>query len=60
MAPVNQALISRAIGALNRVGNNINQLAHHANQGQTVEAELLKPALKDYKEALKMLLNACG
>ena len=58
--PVNHVMIAEAIGALNRVGNNINQLARHANQGQTVEAALLKPALEAYAEALKTLLEACG
>lgn len=60
VAPVNRLLIAEAISALNRVGNNINQLAHHANQGQTVESALLEPALDGYAEALKALLKACG
>ena len=59
-APVDQELLSRAIAELNRIGNNINQLAHHANLGHPVEAALLEPALQAYKAALNTLLKACG
>ena len=59
-APIDQEFFAEAIGALNRIGNNLNQLAHHANLGHPVKTELLKPALESYSAALKTLLKACG
>ncbi len=59
-APVDRELLAHAIAALNRVGNNLNQLAYRANLGYPVEAALLQPALEAYAAALKTLLQACG
>jgi hypothetical protein len=57
---VDRELLAHAIAELNWIGNNINQLAHHANLGHSVKAELLEPALEAYAAALKTLLKACG
>jgi hypothetical protein len=45
------------VGALGRIGNNINQLAHHANEtGRLGEAALLAQVIEELKAALRRIL----
>ncbi|WP_291862040.1 MobC family plasmid mobilization relaxosome protein [Marinilabilia sp.] len=50
-----QKLINRKLFIdLSRIGNNINQLAHHANSGNPILASEL-PLLKELKEAISQI-----
>ena len=57
-APVDQELLGLAIAELRRVGNNINQLAHRANQGLWFDPGGLQEALRDYAVTLQKIREA--
>jgi hypothetical protein len=45
------------VGALGRIGNNLNQLAHHANEtGRLGDAALLAQVMEELKAALRRIL----
>jgi hypothetical protein len=63
--PVERELLGRAIaqlgdakGALGRVGNNVNQLAHQANAGVVVHGATLDLAAQDVQRAVSELRTA--
>ena len=57
---LDREILGRALGMLGKVGNNINQLAKHANSGGHVSnAELLK-ALNDFAILREQILKAIG
>lgn len=57
---VNRELMAEALAALNRVGNNVNQIAHHLNAGGTLSHTHIDAALVAVKEAAKTVVAALG
>ena len=46
-----------AVAAVNRIGNNVNQLAHKANEtGRVAELAVLREAMAEVKAALSRLM----
>lgn len=58
--PVNAALIGSAIAALNRVGNNLNQIAHHLNAGGHPDAKQITEAKAQLADCLSAILKSLG
>ncbi|MBI3657343.1 MAG: plasmid mobilization relaxosome protein MobC [Acidobacteria bacterium] len=57
-APVERELLAKAIGELNRVGNNLNQIARALNRGEAAPHPVLHAALSDYATVIDALLLA--
>ena len=58
--PVNRELLAEALAALNRVGNNINQIAHHLNAGGISDRERIGDASAAIKTTTRAILAALG
>jgi hypothetical protein len=58
-ASVDRQLLARANADLNRVGNNINQIAHALNAGRDMPQSLAE-AMTDLREVLSALRRAAG
>jgi hypothetical protein len=58
--PVHSLLLAEATAALNRVGNNINQIAHHLNAGGRVASGKMTNVLDQVSTCLQALLAALG
>ena len=57
---VNRALLAEAVAALNRVGNNLNQVAHHMNAGGHPDRAKVKGTLEDIGACFQIILDAMG
>lgn len=58
--PVNRVALGGAIAALNRVGNNVNQIAHHLNAGGHSSPAQIAEAQAEISDCLKAILAALG
>lgn len=58
--PVEKKLLGQAVGQLGRVGNNLNQLAHHANAGRMLDARAIAPVLDEVRDVLAAVMKALG
>lgn len=58
--PVEKKLLGQAVGQLGRVGNNLNQLAHHANAGRMLDAGSVAPLLDEVRAVLAAVMKALG
>lgn len=57
---VNAALLGTALADLNRVGNNLNQIAHHLNAGGHPNSALMVDARAELVTCLQTILKALG
>ena len=55
---VEKKLLGLAVGQLGRVGNNLNQLAHHANLGRMLDANSVAPLLDELREVVAAIMKA--
>lgn len=58
--PVNRALLGLTLAELKRVGNNLNQIAHHLNAGGHPENRHIADAHADLSACLQSILKALG
>ena len=58
--PIKGDLLAQAIAALNRVGNNLNQIAHHLNAGGHPDSGLIAENSKQLDACLSAILKALG
>jgi hypothetical protein len=58
--PVERKELARLLGALGRIGGNVNQLAHHANAGSPVQRRALAATLDDLRAMRDAVLSALG
>jgi len=58
--PVQGDLLAQAIAALNRVGNNLNQIAHHLNAGGSPNHAQIIEAKAEHSECVKAILKSLG
>jgi len=58
--PVNRALLGQTLAELKRVGNNLNQIAHHLNAGGHLENWRIADAHADLSACLQLILEALG
>lgn len=58
--PVNAELLGQAIAALNRAGNNLNQIAHMLNAGRAAGAHESATALAELRAVLMLMKAALG
>ena len=54
------AALARLIGELNRVGGNVNQIAHAINLGETPLAAQIRNVLATHQEILRAIREAMG
>ena len=59
-APVDLVMLGKATVEINRVGNNLNQIARALNRMELVPPAPLLQVLKEHAEALKLVLRAFG
>jgi hypothetical protein len=57
-APVDAALLSKALGELNRVGSNLNQIARGLNSGDELYPGELNAALDVYRGTVVLIMRA--
>lgn len=57
---VNRVALGEAIAALNRVGNNLNQIAHHLNAGGHPDSGLIAENSKQLDACLSAIAKALG
>ena len=58
--PVNSALLIESMVALNRIGNNLNQIAHQLNAGGSPDRALLLDSRAELSATLQVILDALG
>lgn len=58
--PINRALLAETLAALNRVGNNVNQIAHNLNAGGHPDRAAIAEAKAELSDCLKAILAALG
>lgn len=58
--PVELQLLGKAIAELNKIGSNINQVAHAANMGRILDNVMLSRLAAELGDAVKVLLEAAG
>jgi len=58
--PVNRELMATALADLNRVGNNLNQIAHHLNTGGHPDRAKMADARAELIACLQIILQALG
>lgn len=58
--PINRELLSEALASLNRVGNNINQIAKHLNNGNHPDRAAMATARGELMAILELILDAIG
>lgn len=59
-APVNRELLARTNADLNRVGNNLNQIAHRLNSGGDPLPAIMESAAAELRQTLAVLRRALG
>jgi hypothetical protein len=50
----------QALAALNRVGNNLNQIARNTNRGMDIDVPQLRDALHQYHQVIAAIYEALG
>lgn len=58
--PLNHELLSEALASLNRVGNNLNQIAKQLNSGGHPDRAAMADARSELTAILELILNAIG
>ena len=58
--PINAEMMGHGIAALNKVGNNLNQLAHGLNAGRAAGLKDTEFTLKVVRAAVAMIMEALG
>jgi hypothetical protein len=58
--PLEIQLFGKAIAELNKIGSNINQVAHAANTGRILDTVMLSRMTAELSEAVNVLLEAAG
>ncbi len=58
--PVEHRSLVQALAALNRVGNNLNQLARNTNRGLDIDVPQLRDALHQYHQVIAAIYEALG
>jgi hypothetical protein len=58
--PIHGPLLAQAITALNRAGNNINQIAHHLNAGGHPTSAEIAEARAELSECIKAFMKSLG
>jgi hypothetical protein len=58
--PVEKRELTRVLGALGYIGNNLNQIAHAANAGDGVDVAGLEAALAELRPLRDALMRALG
>jgi hypothetical protein len=59
-APIDRELLARTNADLNRIGNNLNQLARAMNRGRDAEQAAITGATGELRDVLAMLRKALG
>lgn len=57
-APIERDLLAKAVAELNRVGNNLNQIARALNRDERVPPQIIHAALEQYSHAYVVLVSA--
>lgn len=58
--PVNRELLGEALASLNRVGNNLNQIAKHLNSGGHPDRAAMADSRAELVAILELILDAIG
>ena len=58
--PVNRALLGEALASLNRVGNNLNQIAKHLNSGGHPDSAAMTAARAELVALVAVILETLG
>lgn len=56
--PIDRELLAEAVAELNRVGNNLNQIARALNRDERMPPQIIRTALEQYSHAYVVLVNA--
>lgn len=58
--PVQHQALVQALATLNRVGNNLNQIARNTNRGMDIDVPQLRDALHQYHQVIAAIYEALG
>ena len=58
--PIEHQALVQALAALNRVGNNLNQIARNTNRGMDIDVPQLRDALHQYHAVIAAIYEALG
>ena len=58
--PVEHQALVQALASLNRVGNNLNQIARNTNRGMDIDVPQLRDALLQYHQVIAAIYEALG
>lgn len=58
--PIEHQALVQALAALNRVGNNLNQIARNTNRGMDIDVPQLRDALHQYHQVIAVIYEALG
>jgi len=58
--PIEHQALVQALAALNRVGNNLNQIARNTNRGMDIDVPQLRDALHQYHQVIAAIYEALG
>ena len=58
--PVEHQALVQALATLNRVGNNLNQIARNTNRGMDIDVPQLRDALHQYHQVIAVIYEALG
>ena len=58
--PVEHQALVQALATLNRVGNNLNQIARNTNRGMDIDVPQLRDALHQYHQVIAAIYDALG
>ena len=58
--PVEHQALVQALATLNRVGNNLNQVARNTNRGMDIDVPQLRDALHQYHQVIAAIYEALG
>ena len=58
--PINAELMGYAVGQLNRVGNNLNQIAYRLNAAQALGAQDFTAAAEETRAAVRLICKSLG
>ena len=58
--PIEHLALVQALAALNRVGNNLNQIARNTNRGMDIDVPQLRDALHQYHQVIAAIYEALG
>ena len=58
--PVEHQALAQALATLNRVGNNLNQIARNTNRGMDIDVPQLRDALHQYHQVIAAIYEALG